>query len=170
MRELARRFSRLFADTAQNERVLTSLGKIEASVDTSARDSVASKLSQLLLLSRYREMTHSAGQKLDFGEVEFRAFSQNGEDGILLYLFALLGAGGRRVVEICAGDGIECNAANLLVNHSWEGLLIDGNPTNVERGLQFYKNHPNTASFPPRMVQAWVTRENVNDLVRQHRI
>lgn len=52
-------------------------------------------------------------------DVEFKCFSQNGEDGILLYLFSLIGTVNRRAVEICAGDGIECNTANLIVNHGW---------------------------------------------------
>ena len=101
-----------------------------------------------------------------FEDTEFRAFSQNGEDGILLYVFSLLGMGERRCVEICAGDGIECNTANLIVNHGWNGLLFDGDIRLVDRGRACYSRLPDTSPLPPRFVHAWITRENINDLIR----
>jgi hypothetical protein len=131
-------------------------------------DSSASKLSQLLLIQNYQALA-AAGKPLpSFAEVEFRAFSQNGEDGILLFLFALLGSGGRRSVEICGGEGRECNSANLIINHGWQGLLFDGNLENIRRGQAFYANHPDTFTFPPRLVHSWITRENINQLVQDN--
>jgi hypothetical protein len=95
-----------------------------------------------------------------------RAYSQNGEDGALLYIFALTGVETKRAVEICAGDGIECNSANLIINHGWDGLLVDGDAENVERGRRFYARLPDTVVHQPLVQQAWVTAENVNDLVQ----
>lgn len=131
-------------------------------------DACASKLSQLLLIQNYQALMQTGRPLPAFADVEFRAFSQNGEDGILLFLFALLGTGQRRVLEICAGEGRECNAANLIINHGWEGLLFDGNPENVRRGQQFFAQHPDTFSLPPRFVQHWITRENINQLVKEN--
>lgn len=98
----------------------------------------------------------------------FSCFSQTDEDGILLYLFAVLGTTNRLCVEICAGDGIECNTANLIVNHGWHGLLVDGARENIDRGTQFYSSLPDTRIYPPHLAHAWVTRDSVNDLVRNH--
>lgn len=98
-------------------------------------------------------------------DVEFRCHSQNGEDGILLYIFALLGTTNRKVVEICAGDGIECNSANLLVNHGWNGLLFDGDAEQIARGRAFYATCRNTWVAPPTFVNAWITTDGVNGLV-----
>jgi hypothetical protein len=131
-------------------------------------DSCPSKLSQLLLTQHYQALARAGGPPPEFADVEFRAFSQNGEDGILLYLTALLGAGGRRILEICAGDGIQCNAANLIINHAWEGVLFDGDAENIARGMAFYAGHPDTFCLPPRLVHAWVTRENIDQLVRDN--
>lgn len=131
-------------------------------------DACASKLSQLLLIQNYQALLHAGKPLPHFADVEFRAFSQNGEDGILLFLFALLGAGRRRVLEICAGEGRECNSANLIINHGWEGLLFDGNLENVRRGRQFFASHPDTFTQPPRFVQDWITRENINQLVKDN--
>ena len=96
------------------------------------------------------------------------AFSQNGEDGILLYVFSLIGMGQRRCVEICAGDGVQCNTANLIINHGWHGLMFDGNEQLVERGRAFYSGLGDTFCFPPKLVNAWLTRENINDLIRKN--
>ncbi len=104
----------------------------------------------------------------ELGDVEFRSYSQNGEDGILLYLFSLLGHGGRRAVEVCASDGIQCNSANLIINHGWVGLLLDGDGKALERGRKFYRRCPTTATFPPKLVEAWITVENINSLLKEH--
>lgn len=125
----------------------------------------ADRGAQLQLLLAYRQMS---GDLPAFADVEFRNLSQNGEDGILLYLFALDGMGTRRAVEICAGDGVECNAANLVVHHGWDALLVDGDPDLIARGQTFYAGHPETFRIGPTLVSAWVTRDGVNDLIAQH--
>ena len=84
-----------------------------------------------------------------FNDVGFKVHSQFEEDGILLYIFSVIGTTNKRVVEICAGDGITCMAANLIVNHGWEGLLFDGNRSNVDRGIDFYASNHATWLHPP---------------------
>src|SRR3990172_4907840 len=76
-----------------------------------------SRMLQLLLASRHKELVRSELPIPRFGDVEYSVFSQNGEDGILQLIFAVVGTTNKRAVEICAGDGIECNTANLVVNH-----------------------------------------------------
>ena len=82
--------------------------------------------------------------------------------------FLNAGAGSRTCIEICAGDGIQCNSANLILNHGWTGLLVDGNEDNVSREVKFQGSHPDTFCFPPQFVRAWVDREGVNDLIQGH--
>ncbi len=129
---------------------------------------VSAKLGQLLLLAQYRSIAEGKSSPLPLSDVEFRAYSQNGEDGILLYILGLLGMGKRRCVEICAGDGVENNTANLIVNHGWSGLLFEGDPALVQHARAFYSRCRDTAHFPPTIVNTWITRENINDLIRQH--
>jgi hypothetical protein len=83
----------------------------------------------------------------------------------LLYIFSLIGSRSKTCVEICAGNGIECNSANLIVNHGWTGLLVDGNEKLVQEGREFYSKHRDTFSCPPKVVHAWIDRETVNDLI-----
>jgi hypothetical protein len=102
----------------------------------------------------------------DFG---FRCFSQFEEDGLLLFVFAAIGFDSKKVVEICAGDGTECMATNLAVNHQFDGLLFDGSRKNVLRGRRFFHSRADTSLFPPTFCQAWITAENVNQLLEQNR-
>jgi hypothetical protein len=128
----------------------------------------SSRAVQHLLCHTYRGAASGHLPALPLSETEFRCFSQNGEDGILLYVFALIGTNNKKVVEICAGNGIECNAANLIINQGWFGLLVDGGEDNIARGRRFYQSCRETGMFQPTLVTAWVTAENVNDLVSRH--
>ncbi len=120
---------------------------------------------QRLLALKYKEMLHHRLPLPSLDDVELRCFSQNGEDGILLYLFSLLGTVNKKAVEICAGHGLECTTANLIVNHGWRGLLFDGSADNVNYGKAFFATCQDTRLRPPTFVQAWITKDNVNDLI-----
>ena len=60
---------------------------------------------------------------------------------------------------------MQCNTANLIVNHGWQGFLFDGDAKNVSRGNLYYKKHKDTWRWPPRFKHAWITAENVNDIL-----
>jgi hypothetical protein len=98
----------------------------------------------------------------------FKVYSQTDEDGILLYLLSVSGFKTRLCVEICAGDGQECNTANLILNHGFHGLLVDGNQALVDQGRRFYSGHPATFVFPPVFAHAWITRSNVNQIIESN--
>jgi hypothetical protein len=123
---------------------------------------------QHLLREGYQRLASERRKLPDFADVEFRCTSQNGEDGIIHYIFSLIGARTRKAVELCAGHGIECNSANLIINHGWRALLVDGDPANVSLGSEFYARCQDTFSQPPTFVSAWITKDNVNDLVTAH--
>ncbi|HTU21711.1 MAG TPA: hypothetical protein VMG10_26980, partial [Gemmataceae bacterium] len=123
---------------------------------------------QLLLAHRHRELPIGKDALGRLWESGFRCFSQNDEDGLLLHVFSRVGTTNKQVVEICAGDGVECNSANLIINHGWRGLLFDGDEDKIARGRRFYARCRDTFLYPPTLVHAWVTAENVNDLVSGH--
>jgi len=37
----------------------------------------------------------------------------------------------------------------------------------LERGKAYYRNNPDTTLYPPKFVQAFVQRENINELIRE---
>src|SRR2546425_9573924 len=67
------------------------------------------KASQITLSILYKDLLSRHAPLPSFEDIEFRAFSQNGEDGILLYIFSLIGTTNKKCVEICGADGLECN-------------------------------------------------------------
>jgi len=122
---------------------------------------------QKQLLSHLRQ--RCTEDHIDFGrsinDFGFRVYSQYEEDGMLLYIYAAIGFQSKRVVEICAGDGRECMATNLIINHQFDGLLFDGNDQLVTAGQKFFASHRDTFRQPPSFQKAWITTENVNDLL-----
>jgi hypothetical protein len=126
-----------------------------------------SQETQILLMLHYKDLVRRNIRPLPtFDEVGFRCHSQFEEDGILLYIFSLVGTTAKVAVEICAGDGTECNTTNLILNHGWNGFLFDGNPRLVEKGKDFFSKHKDTFLWPPQFNHAWITAENVNKVVR----
>jgi len=124
------------------------------------------KATQILLSLRYQELARQKAALPTIEDTEFSGFSQNGEDGVLHYLFSVLGTTNKKAVEICAGDCIENNTTNLIVHHGWNALLCDGDEENIKTGKAFYGSRRDGLFFnSPRMVQSWITRENVNDLI-----
>jgi hypothetical protein len=123
---------------------------------------------QLTLVLAYQEQARARRVLPEFADVEFRNNSQNGEDGILLFIFALAGMGDRRAVEMCASDGIECNTANLVLHHGWEALMLDGSKDLIERGKRFYRSHPETSRLGPTLEAVWIDRENAEAALRRH--
>ncbi len=95
----------------------------------------------------------------------FQNFSQFEEDGLLLYLFALLDTPNRTFVEFGADDGINSNSANLHFHHDFTGIFLDGNAKAIERGIHFYKQHGNPKVANPVFVEAMITAENINELI-----
>ncbi len=127
----------------------------------------STQIQQIQLVNQFRLMknTLSPSEMPKLDQVGFKNFSQFEEDGQLLYIFTIIGTTNKKVLEICAGDGRECMGTNLIINHGWEGLLFDGSETAVEQGNSFFQSQKNTSLLPPAFKHAWLTIDNVNQLV-----
>lgn len=109
----------------------------------------------------------SVAPRAPLNKHEYKIFSQNGEDGILLWLISQVGAPTRSFVEFGIGSGRECNSANLVLNFGWHGLMMDGSKHNVKAARSFFKYLMPWLEFAKLDIrQAFVTRENINDLIR----
>ena len=56
---------------------------------------------------------------------EKKIYSQNGEDGILEFIFSKIGTTNKFSVEFGVGNGFECNTVYLLEKKGWSGLMMD---------------------------------------------
>ena len=113
------------------------------------------------LRARYPELSAEGPGSLE--AVEARVYSQNGEDGIVAWLLAQVGAPNRTFVEFGIEDGTECNTANLSRTFGWSGLLLEADTAQAERARRFYAGFPGV-----RVVTARVTPENIDALLREH--
>jgi hypothetical protein len=91
---------------------------------------------------------------------EFSGFSQNGEDGILDVLRKQLLSSNRYFIEIGAADGLQNNSSWLVVVEQYNGLMIEGNPSLVERATRMIANHSIGVNF----LNMFVNSENIQEL------
>jgi hypothetical protein len=89
----------------------------------------------------------------------FRISSQNQEDGLTLALLGEVGITRRRFVEI--GAGLSGGNSGFLAREcGWSGLMVDGHEGHM---VQVGRRFP-----PATAVAAWVTRDNINQLIASH--
>lgn len=98
-----------------------------------------------------------------FADVEFKVFSQFGDDGIIQYLIHRVGIPPslRTFVEFGVEDYSESNTRFLLMNDNWRGLIMDGSGSHMRRvrHTRYYWKHD------LRAVAAFVTRDNIDELI-----
>jgi hypothetical protein len=69
--------------------------------------------------------------------------SQYGEDGVIQKIVEIIGAECRHCVEFGAWDGkLYSNTYNLLVNHGWHGVMIEGNKSKYNELKKCYAEFP----------------------------
>lgn len=143
------------------------IARIFSQAKLQEKNSPQVKINQRMLFNFYR-YSISHGQRFPLSDTGFRVYSQFEEDGILLYIFAAIGVEHRTFIDIGSADGIYSNCANFAANFGWNGLFIDGDPANIERGKKYYSNNPDTTLYPPTFVNAFIQRENINELIRDN--
>jgi hypothetical protein len=115
-----------------------------------------------------KSLSHRSKQlppKTALREAEFRVFSQWGDDGIIQYLIHHVELPAETFVEFGVEDYREANTRFLLLNDNWRGLIMDGTKDHMDRvkASDLYWRHDLTA------VDAFISRENINDLIRSAR-
>jgi hypothetical protein len=102
----------------------------------------------------------------DIGNSEFKVFSQWGEDGLIQYLLHEVKVDRKIFVEFGVENYTESNTRFLLINNLWSGLVIDGGAENID----FIKNDPVYWACNLKATQAFITRENINELITSNGI
>ena len=128
-------------------------------------ESINQQLQQVLINQHKANLRQGEKSYEDISQAGFRCYSQFEEDGIILYVLSMIGMETKKVVEICIGNGEECMATNLVLNHGYQGFLFDGSENNVEHANRFFKSKKDCLT-PPSVEAAWITKDNVNDLLR----
>ncbi len=94
-------------------------------------------------------------------EVEFKVFSEWGEDGIIQYLINNVAIENKIFIEFGVSDYKESNTRFLLMNNLWKGLIIDSDKIFMDsvKNEEIYWRYDLTA------VSSFITRENVNNII-----
>jgi hypothetical protein len=98
-------------------------------------------------------------------DVEFRVYSQGGEDGIIEWLVERLEIPTHAFIEFGVDTYRESNTRFLLSNPNWRGLIFDGSKENIAfvRRDDIYRMHDLTA------ISAFVVRDNINNLIESRK-
>lgn len=99
-------------------------------------------------------------------DVEFKVFSQWGEDGIIQYLINKIPIERKVFVEFGVENYTESNTRFLLMNNNWSGLIIDGNKANID----YVKSDDIYWKYNLKAICSFITRENINDLIKNANI
>lgn len=131
------------------------------------QQSLNTQISQRQLFFYYQQLKK---QKLlpNFQDTGFRMYSQNDEDGLLLYIYSQIGFTNKVCVDIAFSTPFGANVTNLICNWGFDGLLIECKDN--KESIEFFGNHPDTKIFPPKIIKKWVTTQNVNQLLKENNI
>jgi hypothetical protein len=119
-----------------------------------------------LLLLQGTALAHSVRNlpsRTPFKDVEFKVFSQMGEDGILQFLLRHVKLDNDFFVEFGVEDYSESNTRFLLMKDNWSGLVIDSSPMNVraiEQSYYFWKHDL-------KAIYRFVDRDNIEGILRE---
>lgn len=94
-------------------------------------------------------------------DVEFKVYSQWGEDGIIQYLIHQIPIENKVFVEFGVQNYTESNTRFLLVNDNWQGVVIDGDANNIN----FIKKDPIYWRYGLTAVHQFITTENINQII-----
>jgi len=112
------------------------------------------------ILEKVNDQQTSEAQ--DFKDIEFKVYSQWGEDGILQYLLRHVNVNAHTFVEFGVENYKEANSRWLVEGHNWSGLVIDGDEELVDeiKRDSIYWKHDLKA------VCSFITAEKIDGLIK----
>jgi len=107
---------------------------------------------------------NEANKGLRFYEASL--FSQNGEDGIIRYIFSQIGFDSRYFVEFGFGAH-QCNSLRLILHENFKGLMMDGSE---EQCRIFNLTCKAKGISDVHAVNAFIDRDNLEHLIRSNNV
>ena len=97
-------------------------------------------------------------------DVEFKVFSQFGDDGIIQYLIHNVKVENQVFIEFGVQDYVESNTRFLLINNNWKGLVIDGSQDYID----YIRNDSIYWKYNLEAICAFIDKDNINQLISQY--
>jgi hypothetical protein len=127
-----------------------------------------SQVQQRQLFFQYQQYKKTPSVLPSFSDTGFRVFSQSDEDGLLLYIFALIGFTNKICIDIAFASPFGSNTTNLICNWGFQGFLIEAE--NMSQTEEYFKRHIDTSIYPPTIIRKWITAENINEVFKSHNL
>ena len=118
-------------------------------------------INRLLLGKQLSNSIREKGIVNNLSDVEFKVFSQWGDDGIIQYLIQHTEIPFKTFIEFGVENFTEANTRFLLMNDNWSGLIMDG----AESNMNFVKNDSIYWKYDLQCKNVFITAENINELV-----
>lgn len=99
-------------------------------------------------------------------DVEFKIFSQFGDDGIIQWLINNIDIDNEFFVEFGVENYKEANTKFLMFNNNWSGFVMDGSTENIEN----LKKQDYFWKYDLKAKDVFITKENINDLLLEQNI
>jgi len=116
---------------------------------------------KILLAKSLINHNNSIAQINSLKDVEFKVFSQWGDDGIIQYLINKLDIDEKIFIEFGVEDYREANTRFLLINDNWAGLVMDGSSENVD----YIKKDDIFWKYQLTAKNEFIESENINKLI-----
>lgn len=116
---------------------------------------------EIILLASSVAKSNRAPVIDDLSEVEFSAFSQWGEDGIIDWLVSKLPMIPKTFVEFGVENYREANTRLLIQIQNWRGLIIDGS----EENIRDIKRQDISWRHQLHSLNEFITRDNIDQLI-----
>ncbi len=114
----------------------------------------------------WTELLHKKNNVNSLSDLEFKVFSQWGDDGIIQYLVNVLNIENKVFIEFGVEDYLESNTRFLLFNNNWSGLIMDG----CEEHISKIKKSSYYWKYDLIAKSAFITAENINNLIEKEKI
>ena len=119
---------------------------------------------QMLLLGGIAaRQVSTMGHVSSLQDVEFKVFSQFGDDGIIHYLTERIPIKNQTFIEFGVGDYMESNTRFLLMHKNWSGFVMEGSEEAVER----LRRWPSLWRFDLTAQAIFIDRDNIDGLIAE---
>lgn len=121
----------------------------------------ASEQHALMLGRLLSETVKSKKNIASLSDVEFKVFSQWGDDGIIQWLINNLDLPNKTFVEFGVENYREANTRFLMMNNNWSGLVMDGSKKNIAEIInsEYFWRYELWAKA------AFINADNINNLL-----
>ncbi|WP_448560742.1 hypothetical protein [Trichothermofontia sp.] len=109
------------------------------------------------------EVLRSKQPITSFEEIEFKVFSQWGDDGIIQWLINNLDFPYKTFIEFGVGNYRESNTRFLMMNNNWSGLIMDSSVANIAQ----VTNSEYFWKYDLKAKAAFIDLSNINQLISE---